>query len=82
MSDISDQIKSNIVNALSGQNSTECYLSDIYEISIEDIEQIMIDEGYERCEVCDYWFEASETLGENDEPLYSCKQCRGQCNVD
>lgn len=65
-----------IVDALSGQNHTEVELADKYGISIEDVEQIMIDAGYERCESCDYWFEASETLGDNDEPLYTCKQCR------
>ncbi len=68
-------VKERIVEKLVGQDHTEVSLSIEFKISIEEIEEIMVDAGYERCESCDYWFEASETLGENDEPLYKCQQC-------
>lgn len=75
-SSVNERVIDEIVNALAGQNHTEVELADKFGMSIEDVEQVMIDAGYERCESCDYWFEASETLGDDDEPLFQCKQCR------
>lgn len=65
-----------IVDALLGQNHTESEIADTYNITVEQIEEIMVDAGCERCETCDYWFEASETIDENNEPTYQCESCR------
>lgn len=73
---ISDQEANYIINALSGQNDTESRLADKYDVSIEDIEEVMINAGYERCEACDYWFESSELLDDLGEPVYQCAQCK------
>ena len=67
-----------IIDALSDQNYTEMELSYKYNLQIEEIEEIMINAGYERCELCDYWFEMSEMLDENDEPIYKCIRCRDE----
>ncbi len=75
-SKIPDEIKENVVNDLSGQNHTEMDMVDKYDISIEDAEEIMVEAGYERCELCDYWFETGEMVDENNQPLYECPQCR------
>lgn len=70
-----------IIESLIGQNWTEVELSSKYDVTIEHIEELMVENGYERCEVCDYWFEMSETIDEDDEPTYCCESCRRESSA-
>lgn len=77
MCSLSPKEEIEIIDALLGNNHhTEATLSDKYGISIEDIEELMGNKGYERCEQCDYWYEWSEVLDDVGEITYVCQSCR------
>ncbi len=59
-----------IVERLQGTSN-----NNIEGLSIEEIEEIMLDAGYERCPECDVWVECGELIDDNDEQC-SCESCR------
>ena len=44
-------------------------------ISNEELEELMVDAGYERCSECEWWCETSELVDDESEPC-PCDSCR------
>lgn len=72
---ISDENRGRIVSMLQGQNYTETEVCEAIGIELEDVEDIMLDEGFDRCPVCDYWFEAGEFIEQDGGGVYYCPSC-------
>jgi hypothetical protein len=75
MSEIPDDVEAEIVDMLSGQNYTELSVADKFEVTIEQVEQVMVDAGYERCVLCDHWYETYEFVDGDNEQRDTCDQC-------
>lgn len=68
--------KDAIIKRLAGTaGDAEGILCDEYKITIEDIEEIMVDAGYERCSECEWWCEVGELVDENSD-VQPCESCR------
>lgn len=54
-----------------------------YGLTQAEFEELMLDEGADKCEYCDNWVEASELLDRNDD-VTGCTDCReaGRCDSD
>jgi len=50
-------------------------LCDEIQTSLEHIEEVMTNAGYERCSECETWCETSELVDEESEPC-PCENCR------
>jgi hypothetical protein len=69
--------KEEIVSKLAGTSGlSDSSVCDEYSISLEDLEELMLDARYERCSECDWWCEISELVDDDSEPC-PCESCRG-----
>lgn len=73
--EITPEIQSKIISTLIGTSSMDLNVIDEYEIEMEDIEELMLNNGYERCGDCGVWVESSELVDEEDEPRETCESC-------
>ena len=49
-------------------------------LEVEDLEDMLLDLGIERCPDCGWWMESSELVDEDSE-VVGCDQCRGTVEV-
>lgn len=77
MPKLSEEDKKKIVERLAGSAGIdESAICDEYGIELEDLEDLMVDSGYERCSECEWWCETGELVGEDCE-VQPCDSCRG-----
>jgi hypothetical protein len=68
-------IKDDVVDTLSGMSIGEEDLCEEHDISMEELQEIMVDAGYEKCSACGDWLEDNEFA--DDEGDKTCYSCRG-----
>ena len=59
-----------IVLRLMNTSIQDLRICDDYEVDLEDVEEVMVNAGWERCSVCDVWTEVG-SLNADDE----CESC-------
>ena len=65
-----------IVEKLEGTSGVgENNICEEYDLSMEDLEELMLDNNYGRCPECEWWCECGELVDEDGEPC-ECTSCR------
>lgn len=64
-----------VVSNLEGTCSKVEQIAEELGITEDDVLNIMLDEGYERCSVCDWWCETGELVDEYGN-IVPCEGCR------
>lgn len=72
---ITEEVKQAVISKLAGSAMGETSLCDECGVSMEDLEEIMTDAGYERCSECEWWCECGELL-DDDSNVVACESCR------
>lgn len=66
-----------IVNTISGYANGEEKAVEKFEIEFDDIPDIMLNAGYDKCPCCEWWVELWELIPiDEDEPDGYCENCR------
>ncbi len=69
---ITPEQEQQILNRVAGYAMKEFALAEEMDISVDEIVEVMVDNGYERCSMCCVWVESCEVDEENE----ACKSCR------
>ena len=65
---------SDIVEKLVGTSESGASEAEAVGLELEDVEEAMVESGYERCVDCDHWCEISE-IDEESGACHSCRPC-------
>lgn len=69
-----------IVDNVAHRGDGDSWAMQVYDLEVEDIDNIMADANYERCPECHGWVEAGELADDdcNSRPCYNCSPRRDE----
>lgn len=75
MQTIDPRTKGYIADRVATEIAGFSWAMEAYELEVEDIEEIMIEHGYNKCAGCDNWFPEDELTFAPDESGDLCEDC-------
>ena len=73
---ISSEIKKSIINYLANTCNSEFDAEERFGVEADDIIDIILEAGYERCCFCDFWQEKRDLTEDEDGIQYVCEDCK------
>lgn len=73
---VDDATRSKIAETVAYQGDGERQVMEEHDLEIEQVEEIMLEEGFERCVVCQWWEEAGALVDKGDAAGYQHEDCR------
>ena len=67
---------SEIVDLLTGYADGEQKALERFDLTIEEVEDVALNNGLERCPTCDCWVPAYELVDDDNEVRDECEDCR------
>ena len=72
---INSETKKKIISYLADTCNSELEAEERFGIDVDDVIEIILESGYERCAMCDYWQHKRHLVEDEDGIQYICKDC-------